>query len=88
MGLSLIHIFIARRWNFVNSLVMADKILLKIINQTDSAIENLLIHRAVHEQQLGTEHFGNFGKDCAAPALDDHIVDTAAKGIGCDAGCV
>ena len=44
---------------FVDRLVMASVVILKIVDEVDGLFKDLLIHATVHQDRLRSKHLGN-----------------------------
>ena len=78
--------FIPGRGIFVYRLVVALKVVFKVIDQRYGLFKQCLVFAAVHQQNFGAKHFRYFCQDRGSPHGDQFVRKSAHCGVGSNAG--
>ena len=77
---------IAGRGVFTHRLVVIQKVIFVVVDQSHRSVKHILAGAAVHQQLFGTEHLRHLGEYRAAAHGRQSVGDPAAQGVGGDAG--
>ena len=78
--------FISGRRIFINSLVMAFKIIFEVIDKCYCLVKQIFSFTAVHQRYFSTKHFRNFCKNGRATHGDQLVRECTNGRIGCNTG--
>ena len=76
--------FVARRWIFVHRLIVAHKVILKVVDKENRFVEHIAVHATVHQNSFGTKHFRHFCQHRATALSNQEIGEYAQQRISCN----